>query len=551
MAPRRSNRSRGSSVGFACLATRAFGVCLGCSGAAAFAVAARPARQPPSLKQRASRAQDIREERTCTGEQGCRPDTTAVSSRLPPRGAGAATGGSFSNVGVGVGLAAGVALIAARVRGRKAGVEAGVGAGTTPVLSLKASQGQTSAWRLASRTRLAASQSPMAEKDEGKREQFRALCTTLLREVGRAEDILEEGQESLDFAEFESLLKRLEVKYEEGESRELFNMLDTDGSGTLEFVELKRNLRNSGVITEMYEEGVSNALLTLIPAAALAIFFGVTKGTTSAFDFVAGYVVEDSLSVDNLFVFLIIFKYFKVPPALQKTCLDLGIVGAVVLRAFFIFVGLAAVNSFKPVLLIFAFILLYASYTALTEGDDDDEEDEGPPEAIRSIVEAFPTTDTFVGDKLYIQDEAGKFLVTPLALCIISIELSDILFAVDSVPAVFAVTEDPAIVFTSNIAAILGLRSLYQLLSIAVQDLIYLEKSAAIILGFVGIKLVAEVAGFEISSALSLFFIIAVLGGGIVLSLLAEESKQDERKKRSTIEKIFDAATRAFTQKPQ
>jgi len=130
--------------------------------------------------------------------------------------------------------------------------------------------------------------------------------------------------------------------------------------------------------------------------------------------------------------------------------------------------------------------------------------------------------------KLFVKGNDGGFLATPLALCIIAVELSDILFAVDSIPAVFAVTDDPLIVYTSNIAAIVGLRSLYQVLSIAVQDLEYLEKSVAFVLGFVGVKLAAEVAGFEISSLLSLTIIVSTLGIGVAASLAKAKEEEDD-----------------------
>merc|ERR1719382_1811783 len=253
----------------------------------------------------------------------------------------------------------------------------------------------------------------------------------------------------------------------------------------------------------------------------------VFRGTSSGLDFITGYVVEDSLSVDNLFVFLALFKYFKVPPSLQNYCLNLGIYGAVVLRGVFIFAGLAAVQSFRPVLLLFAAFLIFAAYKGLTadEEDDEEEEDGAPAEPIRNLLDQLPTTSEFDGEKLIVEKPKGTYLATPLALCIIAVELSDILFAVDSIPAVFAVTDDPLVVYTSNIAAILGLRSLYQVLAVAAEDLVYLEKSVSVVLGFVGVKLAAEVAGVEISSAFSLLFIIAVLGAGILLSL-QEQAKQ-------------------------
>jgi len=526
------------------MAARAVTLGFGCS-AAAFAVARRAG--PVIVTREARKRPDggCPERKASSGEPcGSEVAIVAQPKLVVARGTWGHTEGSGRQACFGVGmLTVGTftmfSALRSRVRGVK-GVHAAarrIGAGRTQ-LAAAAPGGPAPA-------------NAVVEKEDSK-ETFRALCTTLLRECGRAEDIVEAGEDGetsdgrLTFNQFKNLMVKLKVKCDDEEATELFSMLDEDGDGTVDLREMKNKLRSSGVITEMYNEGIQNALITLVPTLALAGFFAVTKGRAAAFDFVAGYVVEDSLSVDNLFVFLVIFKYFKVPPNLQKKCLDLGIYGAVVLRALFIFLGLAVINSFKPVLLIFAAVLLYASYTALfgAEEEEDDEEDEGPPEVIKEIVSAFPTTEDFEGDKLFVENPAGGYLATPLALCIISIELSDILFAVDSVPAIFAVTEDPAIVFTSNIAAILGLRSLYQILSIAVQDLIYLEKAAAVILGFVGVKLVGEVVGFEISSGISLVVIIAVLGIAISLSLLEENAKTEPPavKKRTALEKLAEAA---------
>jgi len=264
-------------------------------------------------------------------------------------------------------------------------------------------------------------------------------------------------------------------------------------------------------------------------------------------------VVEDSLSVDNIFVFLTLFKYFKVPPSLQMYCLNLGIIGAVILRAFFIFAGLAAVKTFEPLMLVFSAILLYSSWTVLFSSDDEGEDEDGDvPEVVQNLLDQLPTTNTFVGDKLTVQSSEGRVLVTPLALCIIAIELSDILFAVDSVPAVFAVTNDPLIVYTSNILAILGLRSIYQVLAIAVSDLVYLEKAVAVILGFVGFKLGAGVAGVEIASTTSLAFIIGVLFIGVAASLQMQETQDKEeeeftRRRKKAIERVFDKVSQVFS----
>jgi len=343
----------------------------------------------------------------------------------------------------------------------------------------------------------------------------------------------------------------LDITHEE--TQYLFNEMDSDADGSIHPKDLRSTIRNSGAITAMYTEGLQNAGLTVLPALVVAALFVYFQGVSSGIDFLTGYVVEDSLSVDNIFVFLTLFKYFKVPPALQTYCLNLGIIGAVVLRAFFIFAGLAAVKAFEPLLFVFSAILLYSSYTVLFGSDEEDgEEGEDVPEVVQNLLAQLPTTNSFVGDKLTIQSPEGRTLVTPLALCIIAIELSDILFAVDSVPAVFAVTDDPLIVYTSNILAILGLRSIYQVLAIAVSDLVYLEKAVAVILGFVGLKLGAGAAGVEIASTASLAFIIGVLVIGVVASLQVQESQEKEedeftRRRKRGIDKVLDQFSNVWT----
>lgn len=160
---------------------------------------------------------------------------------------------------------------------------------------------------------------------------------------------------------------------------------------------------------------------------------------------------------------------------------------------------------------------------------------------MKTLTDVLPATEKFEGDKLVIEGPQGGWVATPLALCIVAVELCDILFAVDSIPAVFAVTDDPVIVFASNMAAILGLRSLYQVLSVAVQDLIYLEKAVAVVLGFVGIKLGLEVFGFGVSSLLSLAVILGILGLGVGLSLYAQDQSKYDKKltKLPTVVKVL------------
>jgi len=400
---------------------------------------------------------------------------------------------------------------------------------------------------------LAAMPNTAIQEEVDSDENFRVLTLTLLQRVGNAESILEAGEMdgsvdgTLDFNEFVALLDRVDLECDRSDAKRLFDMIDTDGGGSIDVQEMRSSLRNSGTISQMYAEGFNNFGKVLVLTAGVGAAIAVSKGLPSALDFTTGFFVEDSLSVDNLFVFLILFRYFKVPPSLQTYCLNLGIYGAVVLRAICIFAGLLALKSFQPLLLVFAAFLIYSSYEALKpEDDDDDDEDEGPPEIVQEILKKVPTTDKFDGEKLITQDASGKWLATPLALCILSVELSDVLFAVDSIPAVFGVTDDPIVVFTSNICAILGLRSLYQVLSIAAQDFIYLEKAVAVVLGFVGVKLCAEVAGYELSSALSLIVILTVLGIGIGASKLAEEEGDVKTIKKSTVEKLYEGLLSIF-----
>jgi len=401
------------------------------------------------------------------------------------------------------------------------------------------------------KTTLAAMPSTAVQEKVESDENFRVLTLTLLQRVGNAESIMEAGEMegsvdgALDFNEFLVLLQKVDLDCDRNDAKRLFDMIDSDGGGSIDVQEMRDSLRNSGTISEMYAEGFNNFGKVLVLTAGVGAAIAVSQGLPSALDFATGFFVEDSLSVDNLFVFLILFRYFKVPPSLQTYCLNLGIYGAVILRAICIFAGLLALKSFQPLLLVFAAFLIYSSYEALKPEDEDDDDDDEPPEIVQEILKNIPTTDKFDGEKLFAQDDSGKWLATPLLLCILSVELSDVLFAVDSIPAVFGVTEDPIVVFTSNICAILGLRSLYQVLSIAAQDFIYLEKAVAVVLGFVGVKLCAEVAGYEVSSAMSLIFILTVLGIGIGASKLAEEEGQVKPKK-STIEKIYEGLMSIF-----
>lgn len=375
-------------------------------------------------------------------------------------------------------------------------------------------------------TTLGSSGALTSENDEAR---VRTVCVALLGQCVKIDDFVEEGfDRELDLNGFSQLVDRLEVSCSPEDKATIFAMIDSDGSGTIDAGELKATVRSSGAISKMYDESVKT--FGLLAAATIAFDLLLVlplKGQTAAFDFLTAYVVEDSLSVDNLFVFLLIFRYFKVPPQLVDICLNYGITGSIVLRGIFIFAGLAAVNAFQPLLLGFSGFLLFSSYTLLAGSEEDDDDDE-PPELVTQLLDKLPLSNTFEGEKFVVSGEHGEGpKLTQLTATLVCIALCDVLFAVDSIPAVLAINEDPFVILTSNIAAVVGLRSLYQLLSVAVSDLIYLEKAVAIVLGFVGLKLGVEVFGIEVSSALSLAVIFSTLGGGIFFSLTADDDEKE------------------------
>jgi len=376
-----------------------------------------------------------------------------------------------------------------------------------------------------SETAALATESEKVALDE---ERLRTVCVALMGQYAKVEDMIDGGAESeLDYAGFSALVDSLEVQCSEADRRAVFAMVDIDGSQTIDASELKDALRSTGAIASMYDDSLRT--FGLLVAATLAFDVGIfaVSGPGAAFDFLTAYVVEDSLSVDNLFVFLLIFRYFKVPPQLVDICLNYGITGSIILRGVFIFAGLAAVQAFQPLLLGFSAFLLFSSYTLLAGGGDDD--DDELPEVVGQLLEKLPLSNSFDGEKLVTRGDNGGVQLTMLTATLVSIALCDVLFAVDSIPAVLAVSEDPFVVYSSNIAAVVGLRALYQILSVAVTDLVYLEKAVALVLGFVGLKLGAEVVGVEVSSALSLGVILSTLGGGVVLSQLADSSDTEQK----------------------
>ncbi len=253
----------------------------------------------------------------------------------------------------------------------------------------------------------------------------------------------------------------------------------------------------------------------------------VTKGVTSGYEFFAGYLIEQSLSIDNLFVFIMLFEYFKVPPSLQNRVLSWGISGAILLRGLMIGVGVAALQKFHSVILVFAVILMASSVNLLMEkeGGGEDEAHHEENLVMKLTKALFPNTSSELHGEDFFIIENGRRIATPLFLCLIAVELSDFVFAVDSIPAVLGVSKDPLIVYASNIFAIMALRSLYTVVAKAVSSFHYLKPAVALVLGFVGSKMIAEYFHVEIGTGVSLAVICSLLGAGIIASILESERK--------------------------
>ena len=241
------------------------------------------------------------------------------------------------------------------------------------------------------------------------------------------------------------------------------------------------------------------------------------RGPDKALEFLTGYVIEYSLSVDNIFVFILIFAYFRVPPMAQHRALVWGIVGALVMRGVMIWLGIQLVNRFEFILYIFGLFLLISAWRMFFVKQKP--QDFGQSWIMRCCLRAFPITPAF-HDEHFKARVNNRWVLTPLALALIVIDVMDLVFAVDSIPAVFAITRDTFIVYTSNVCAILGLRSLYFLLAKLVDRFIYLKTGLAIVLAFVGAKMIIR-DFFTIPTPISLAVVVAVLATTIAVSMIA------------------------------
>jgi len=276
------------------------------------------------------------------------------------------------------------------------------------------------------------------------------------------------------------------------------------------------------------EIGVRESLLMSAIYIALGLGFGgivwFQLGATSGVEYLTGFVIEKSLAIDNVFVIALIFGFFAIPPALQHRVLFWGVLGVILMRGVMIGVGAALVSQFGWVLYIFAvFLILTGVKMLFSSGKPIDLNDNAVLKFVRRVL---PVTDRLEGEKFFVKGKdarTGKtaLLATPLFLALVLVEVADLIFAVDSVPAIFAITTDPYIVYTSNIMAILGLRALYFALAAVLHRFAYLKQALAVLLVFIGGKIfIADLLGWtKFPAGLSLSITFAILAAGLLWSL--------------------------------
>ena len=270
-----------------------------------------------------------------------------------------------------------------------------------------------------------------------------------------------------------------------------------------------------------FREAMSWSIAWIALAAAFAVLVFFWHGRVSALEFVTGYVIELSLSVDNLFVFLLIFRYFKVEGANQHKVLFWGIIGALVMRAVFILLGVSLISRFHWIIYAFGGLLVYSGIKLVRSEDSDIQPEKNP--VLRLFRRMMPVTDHYVGGKFFVR-RAGLY-ATPLFVVLLVIETTDILFAVDSVPAVLAITLNAFIVYTSNVFAILGLRSMYFALAGMMDLFHFLHYGLSAVLVFIGAKMLVS-HYYTIPTSMALGVVGVVLSVSVLASLIFPEKKK-------------------------
>jgi tellurite resistance protein TerC len=276
-----------------------------------------------------------------------------------------------------------------------------------------------------------------------------------------------------------------------------------------------------------FREALSWSVVWVVCSLLFSAFLGYAFGATRGLEFLTGYVIEYSLSIDNIFVFVLVFSALKIPLIYQHRVLFWGILSALIMRAGMIFAGTALIAKFHWVIYVFGAFLIITGVKIFLNRNKEESLDDS---AVLKLVKRFVPTSTTLDSAHFFTVENGKRLATPLFLALVLVEISDVIFAVDSVPAIFAITSDPFIVFTSNIFAILGLRSLFFLLAGLVDKFRYLKVGLSVVLVFVGVKM-CIVDVYKIPAAVSLLVIVSTLMASILVSIRASnrESRAAEQ----------------------
>ena len=293
-------------------------------------------------------------------------------------------------------------------------------------------------------------------------------------------------------------------------------------------------LKHHGVHTVRFKEALLWSVLWVCVSAIFATWlyfalannemYGVAIAKEKVMEFATAYLLEKSLSIDNIFVFLMIFSYFNTPSEYQHRVLLFGVLGAIVFRLIVILLGVILVQKFSWILYIFGVFLVFSAIKMMLPEKEEDKDLSRNP-LLRFFRRIFPLSENF-NQEYFFTKENGKLLLTPLFLVLLMIESSDIIFAIDSIPAVFSVSNDPFIIITSNIFAILGLRAMYFLLANAADRFVFLQYGLAFVLFFIGIKMLI-VHWIHIPIAVSLSVVFGAIGASVMISLKHEKKVQN------------------------
>jgi tellurite resistance protein TerC len=273
--------------------------------------------------------------------------------------------------------------------------------------------------------------------------------------------------------------------------------------------------RKAHVVT--FKESIAWTVVWITMALLFNLGVAHYMGDQKGLEFFTGYVIEKSLSVDNVFVFALLFSYFAVPAAYQHKVLFWGILGALVMRAAMIFLGAALIERFAWIIYVFGAFLIITGLKMIFKREEEIHPERNP--LVRWFKKLMPVTADYRGDKFFVR-ENGIRMATPLFVVLILVEFTDLIFAVDSIPAIFAVTKDPFIVYTSNVFAIMGLRSLYFALAGVMDKFHYLKIGLGVVLSFVGVKMLLGHTPWKIDTHVSLGVIVTVLAISVIVSLL-------------------------------